>query len=448
VKFPKVYRYQKDGNDYFLVDGRSKTWGLKIRKNFNFKEDALDYAQEIENQILEKGKNVSENQIYQNKDIERFDARLKPFGKSLDNAVDFYIQHLEQEVKNSVIPNISELCPKWYQERTGNNLEPIRNRTSIEYKSYRNYIVRHLGSLKPGDVTKRQIQELLQNIAGEQFTKKKYLQYFKNFFNWCVENGYATSNPTKGIKIKIARMDIAIYSPDEVEKVLRLCEEKYPSMLGYYCLCVFAGLRPSEAERVEWKDLNFEGKEIYVTYKSKTGFRRFVLKDTDTIWVWLNHIKAIRPNEPLNPTSNHEGLQKKFRKDLGLVWPQDVLRHSFGTYYYNLTHDLNQVSHDMGNSNAVCKSHYVREVKKEWTGKFWGLRPKTSAEPNTTEQKNTETNVPLANDNFVRILSESCQKKMFIITRMPSETLVNKWSQLSDLNRRPTVYKTVALPLS
>ena len=145
---------------------------------------------------------------------------------------------------------------------------------------------------------------------------------------------------------------------------------------SYYCLCVFGGLRPSEAERVEWKDLNFEGKEVYVTHKSKTGFRRFVLKDTDTLWVWLNHIKTIRPNEPLNPTTNHSGLQKKFRRDLGLVWTQDVLRHSFGTYYYNLTHDLNQVSHDLGNSITVCKRYYVREVKKEWTYAFLGLRPK------------------------------------------------------------------------
>jgi len=374
--FPKVYRYEKDGNDYFLVDGRSKTWGLTIRKNFNFKEDALNYAQEIENQISENGKAVSDNQIYQSKEIERLDAKLKPFGKSLAQAVDFYVHFMQEEMKKSVIPPIKDLCLKWYEEKTSNNLEPLRNRTSIEYKSYYKFIARTLGELKPCDVTKNRIQELLKEITGEQFTKKKYLQYFRNFFNWCVENGYVTSNPTKGIKIKISRMDISIFSPDEVEKVLRLCEEKYPSLLGYYCLCVFGGLRPSEAERVEWKDLNFDGKEVFVTHKSKTGFRRFVLKDTDTLWVWLSHIKTIRPNEPLNPVSNHEGLQKKFRKDLGLVWTQDVLRHSFGTNYYNLTHDLNQVSHDMGNSNQVCKRYYVRDVKKTDCDKFWGLRPK------------------------------------------------------------------------
>lgn len=257
-------------------------------------------------------------------------------------------------------------------------MEPIRNRTRIEYKSYHNYIARNLGLLKPGDVTKKHIQDLLKDIPGEQFTKKKYLQYLRNFFNWCIENGYITTNPTKGVKIKIHRMDISIYSPDEVEKVLRLCEEKYPSILGYYCLCVFGGLRPSEAERVEWKDLNFEGKEVFVTHKSKTGFRRFVLKDTDTLWIWLNHIKSIRPNEPLNPTKSHIGLQREVRKGVGLKWTQDVLRHSFGTYYYNLTHDLNRVSYDMGNSVGVCKKYYVREVRKTWNDQFWSLRPAVS----------------------------------------------------------------------
>ena len=123
--FPKVYRYQKKGNGYFLVDGRSKQWGLKIRKNFNFKEDALKYAQEIEDQILKNGKTVSDNQVYQDKDIERFDAKLKPFGKTLAQAVDFYIHHLEQEIKNSAIPSIEELCLKWYEEKTESKTYPI-----------------------------------------------------------------------------------------------------------------------------------------------------------------------------------------------------------------------------------------------------------------------------------------------------------------------------------
>jgi hypothetical protein len=51
----------------------------------------------------------------------------------------------------------------------------------------------------------------------------------------------------------------------------------------------------------------------------------------------------------------------------------------------------------MGNSIVVCKRYYCREVKKEWTNTFWGLRPKTS--------------LPLAKTDFVRIVSEENQYK-------------------------------------
>jgi hypothetical protein len=216
--FPKVLRYEKDGRDYFLVDGRSKKWGLNIRKNFNNQKDSLDYSRELEKQILERGKNVSNDVIYRDKDIEKLVERLKPFGKSLNDSVVFFVQYLQKEVQKSVVPSIGELCLKWFEERTKDQLEPLRNRTRVEYKSYFNYITRTLGSSKPTDVTKRQIQNLLTEITGEQLTRKKYLQYLKNFFNWCVENNYITENPTKGVKIKITSKDIVIYSPDEVEK--------------------------------------------------------------------------------------------------------------------------------------------------------------------------------------------------------------------------------------
>jgi hypothetical protein len=78
---------------------------------------------------------VALNQIYQTKEIERLDAKLKPFGKSLSQAVDFYIHFMQEDMKKSVIPPIEDLCRKWYEEKTKNSLEPLRKRTSIEYKS-------------------------------------------------------------------------------------------------------------------------------------------------------------------------------------------------------------------------------------------------------------------------------------------------------------------------
>ena len=375
--FPKVYRYQKDGNGYFLVDGRSKQWGLKIRKNFNFKEDALKYAQEIEDQILKNGKTVSDNQVYQDKDIERLDAKLKPFGKSLSQAVDFYIQHLEQEIKNSAIPSIEKLCLKWYEEKTESKTYPISDKTKSEVKMYWKFITNRLGEYKPNKVTSEMVKKLIEGVGGSESntTRRQYFRYIRMFFRWCVLEKYIQTDPTDGIRtIRIQPKEIQIYSPDDIERLLRLCETKYPALLGFFCLNVFAGLRPTEAQRVEWADLNFETKEIYVKPAGKTGSRRFVLKGADTVWVWLEYIKSKYPNRPLNPEKSHEYFQKKLRSDFG-KWIQDGLRHSFGTYYHNLRRDIPEVVYVMGNSVGIAKKHYCREVTKEWSDKFWTLKP-------------------------------------------------------------------------
>lgn len=373
--FPTVYGYEKQGREYFLVDGRSKRWGLSIRKNFNNQTDALGYARELETQILENGKSVNGQVKYQSNHVQNLIEKLQPHGKTLDDSVQFYLCHLQESLKQSVIPTINDLVEKWVGQKTENNLEPVSKRTITEYRSYKKFITRNLGTKKPHLVTNDELCQLLNQVSGGQLTKKKHLQFLKNFFNWCVTKKMVNDNPTDGIKVRVDRREVPIYSPEQIEKLLRICEEHFPSMLGYYCLCVFGGLRPSESERVHWDDLNFDGREVFVRNESKTGLRRFILKDTDTLWVWLKHIKDSRPGEPLNPTSNHSGLQKMVRKKLGLTWKQDVLRHSFGTYYHNLIHDLTRVSHDMGNSVEVCKRYYVRHVGKTTSDQFWGLRP-------------------------------------------------------------------------
>jgi len=375
--FPKVYRYQKDGNDYYLVDGRSKTWGLNIRKNFNVKDDALNYAQEIEGQILENGKGASDNQVYQDKEIERFVTQLKPHGKTLGDAVAFYLHHIEQELRNSAVPPIKDLCLKWYEEKRDSKSYPLSDKTKSELRMYWNFITRRLGQFKVNKVNSGMIKNLLEQVGGGEtnVTRRQYYRYIRMFFRWCVQEKHIKEDPTDGVRtIRIIPSEIKIYSPDEIERLLRLCEAKYPAMLGYYCLTIFGGLRPTEAQKAEWQDITFETKEVFVKNHCKTGARRFVLRNADALWVWLSHIKTKFPDQPLNPTDNHGRLQRDVRREFG-GWIQDGLRHSFGTYYHNHTHDIAHVVYVMGNSIKIAKKHYCREVTKEWSDKFWSLKP-------------------------------------------------------------------------
>ncbi|NBR07869.1 MAG: hypothetical protein EBT92_19190 [Planctomycetes bacterium] len=338
---------------------------------------------------------------YQSNQIQKMIDRLGERGKTLDDCINFYFLHLEQETKRSIVPPIKELCQKWYVEKRDSTNRPIRTKTKNELKSYHKFIIDHWGNLKPFEVNRKVLNGVYEELNNSNVTKRQKNRYVRQFFNWCKLEGYCSENPADGIKITVKKSEVTILKPSEIVELLRLVEKKFPEMVGFYVLCVFGGLRPSESQRVVWDDINFEGKEIYVNSEGKTGSRRFILEEcpeTNVLWVWLNHLKSIRGHQPFNPTKNHEGTQKKIRSIVKFPWSQDVLRHSFGTYYYNLIHDLGKVVHDMGNSETICKRHYVRSVANSDTKEFWGIRPEENDQkPNDSSLQST----PL-----VRILSD------------------------------------------
>jgi integrase len=381
--FPQIWKFKKGKYDRWLVNGRSKEWGLNIRKEFNSETLCRKYVQELDQQIKTNRSGVSEIPYFTNPEIEKLIDRLKPWGKSLQDSVEFYIQSLESQLKQSLIPPIKELCERWYLQRKNSTLKPLRNRSIAELNSLHKFIQHHFGKLKPSQVTKEGIESVLTKSFGGNLTKNRRRKFIRSFFKWCIENKYISSNPTDGIQVKVDKTEVEIWSPEQISQVLSIVEEKYPSLLGFYVLCIFGGLRPSESQRVEWKDINCEGKEIYVKPEGKTGSRRFVLSttpngETETLWVWLEHFRQIQPEGTFNPSTNHVNLQKKIRKQVS-NWKPDVLRHSFGTYYYNLIHDLGKVVFVMGNGEQICKRHYLREVKKSWMEEFWKLRPKSNS---------------------------------------------------------------------
>ncbi len=73
------------------------------------------------------------------------------------------------------------------------------------------------------------------------------------------------------------------------------------------------------------------------------------------------------------------GLRKRFeavRTRAGiLVWPQNALRHSYGSYRLAQCHDAARVSLEMGNSPQIVFAHYRELVKPRDAERFWALAP-------------------------------------------------------------------------
>jgi len=68
-------------------------------------------------------------------------------------------------------------------------------------------------------------------------------------------------------------------------------------------------------------------------------------------------------------------LMERFRKQLGFRLPQNVLRHTYATYWQSRNQNYSTLADHLGNTEEVASRHYVRMVSKADAEQFWSLYP-------------------------------------------------------------------------
>lgn len=212
------------------------------------------------------------------------------------------------------------------------------------------------------------------------------------FWSWARREGIAGADPvTPAERIPAVSADHGerrVLTIDEIKKLLLHVDQEFRA---WVVLGAFAGLRPEEiapptkggSKKKKKRGLHCE--EIDWTFGvirvpavvSKVGFPR-VLPMSDACRAGLEWA-GIKPGMtgPVcmkNPSDEKETLR------LGKVvfttgWPQDALRHSYGSYRNAVVRSLPQVAEEMGTSVTMLNRHY-HNPKAEAEGAEWfALRP-------------------------------------------------------------------------
>jgi integrase len=177
----------------------------------------------------------------------------------------------------------------------------------------------------------------------------------------------------------------------ECRKLLSTAAEHYPQAVASYAVLLFAGLRPSEFERLRTEDVSPDGIEINADSKIK---KRRHITPCATLRLWLTAHPFERVNnfrrthqavrylagwdvwtDPdfFTPPPTSEEDNKKHRPK----WPTDATRHSFATYSINkgvtLDHFLWEFGHS-GNTRTL-KTHYLGRASKKQGLEFFSIVP-------------------------------------------------------------------------
>jgi integrase len=142
-------------------------------------------------------------------------------------------------------------------------------------------------------------------------------------------------------------------------------------MIPYICIGLFAGLRPTEVERINWSNVHFDNNIISVEPNQTKVKRSRHAELNTTLNKWL---KVSNKNISIKPP-NFQRLMKSFKSELNIEWIPDGLRHTYATYWIPIHQQKDLLANYMGNSRSVIDKHYLKPALKQDAEKFWSLIP-------------------------------------------------------------------------
>ncbi len=393
-KFPKIRTQQSSCGIVYQVDARRQGTNSKGNR-FNFKtlKEAQKKASEIAKEFDLKGKEGMSLDFDLRSMALKGKQILEPYGKTIDDAVRFYADHLKREVARTTSAFVSDLADKWYSYKSNPNGNKILREASIKnILDASKELKRDFGEKRLLDITQKTMQQYLDSKSVGQQRKKNIRDLFSRFFKWCIDQGYATQNPLQNIKIVVdEKEDIPIMTVAEAERIMRVCEETVPEAMIYYAICLFAGLRPYECKRLLWENIKEEEGVINVLRgTSKTGWRE--VKIEPTLKAWLSSFEGKKKGHVITQ-KGYRWYTEKVREKAGYKihgknpkgkeWDEDLARHTFASYWLPIHKVRPVLAEEMGNSKKMIDKHYRQYVSVAEAKLFWGILPKKMREEET-----------------------------------------------------------------
>ena len=347
--------------------------GKRTRFLFAKKSAAETKAQQLRVQRANERTSAFSLQATDRIDAEAALALLKPLGRTVREASEFFVKNfsaIEKEIEVGAL--VKELITnKTKDGASARYLKDLRTRLNIFASAF--------PQRKAVEFSTAEIDDWLRALPSTAVTRNNYRRILGVLFNCAVNRGYALSNPIKATsKAKEVHKPPGILS---VEQAARLLEASTREMLPAIALGLFAGLRPeSEIWLLDWSHIDLEHRLIDVAAdRTKTAQKRWV-KIADNLAIWL--LPHRRRSGPVSPRGDDYFTRlQKIREAAGITyWPSDCLRHTFGSMHYAHHQNLGEAMAEMGHTNPqTFLTHYRERVRPKDAARYWTIAPSEPA---------------------------------------------------------------------
>jgi integrase/recombinase XerD len=375
-EWPRIIDYRANNIRRLMLDARPHGKREYFKTIGEAKARADQLAAERDNRGIEALSFSTENRVMAVECLEM----LRPFGKTLKDATTHYVTWLRAEAARHSSLLVRECIEQFLKARQADvDRGDLSKLSFYEVRARAKRLSEAFGGMHVADVTEDTIKTYLDSIPFSARTRENVRLRMSKFFNFCKSKGWIVSNPCETIKIRVQRADTRILSVAEAKELLtkaRECEFK-DHALPYTAICLFAGLRPGEAEQLHWEQVHFKTRTIEVLgHTSKGRESRFVHIEKNLL-AWLKpYVKSkgriVGNNfrkewDAVKRVAGYDPQEKQSR------WVQDIMRHSYASYWLGLHQNRAALAEQMGNSVDVIRSHYRRPILPSEARKYWAL---------------------------------------------------------------------------
>ena len=333
---------------------------------------------------------------------------------------------LEQaEADVSLVKVVQWYC-EWHNRTKKSVTVPVAVNALIAYKKqsprYANWLAAELGKFaerykdkKPGEITPEELRKFIwerQDIAPA--TRHNTYRALSRFYNFCIVKKWVSKDifpldETHAPELP-ERMP-TILTVEDTERLMQSALTHFPDMVVFMALALFSGVRIEELCKLNLSDIvyNQRSDTFHLLIGPKVGkmhrARNLPLPANCQLWVQdrlsprtpsrymrREHCGRILPGKPggvfyrVREIAEATATTTKAQ----VTMSQNVMRHSFASYYFELTGDAEKTRARMGHDSMsdVLFTHYKALVLRNSTSNPFDYFKITPWKPGTPDWEN------------------------------------------------------------
>jgi len=266
---------------------------------------------------------------------------------------------------------------RFLAEKTASGLRP-RSVYGLRWSLTR--LVKHLGDAQLCDITPDTLRPLLEGL--KPITRDNHRRAWSTFFRWAIASGLRAGDPTAPVgRLRTDATEPRILTVPQARALMAAAEATDAgSMAGYLALGLFAGIRTSGLQLIDWADVKPDLIRIRPGVDKLRSARFVEVQPNLAAWIRAHR----RPGRvcPYAPKKAFEILVKVRQTAELAEWPKNCMRHSFASYLLAMLENPGKVAHEMGQrSPDMLFQHYRALVTAADAKAYFRIRPASTSCP-------------------------------------------------------------------